>query len=182
MSLPTFTHEYRDVVDRSTWGPGPWDGEPDKAVWVDEATGLDCMVRRGNGAWCGYVGVPPAHPWHHKDYSECVTPGCDGATDWDGEDEYHYECTPQGRVEVHGGLTFAGECDDEGDPAKAICHIPEPGRHDDVTWFGFDCNHGWDLNPAMCRYAPMPGAAYRDLAYVVAETQRLAAQLAEVSS
>ena len=27
------------------WGEGPWNNEPDHAVWVDEATGLDCMIR-----------------------------------------------------------------------------------------------------------------------------------------
>src|SRR5258707_18375 len=48
------------------WPTGPWDAEPfNKVVWVDPATGLDCMlIRGGMGAWCGYVGVPKEHPWH----------------------------------------------------------------------------------------------------------------------
>lgn len=50
--LPTWTEEYR-TADRSNWRTGgAWEDEPDKVVWVDEATGLDCMARRGPvGAW-----------------------------------------------------------------------------------------------------------------------------------
>jgi hypothetical protein len=36
------TIEYRNVVDKSTWGEGPWNNEPDKAQWQDEATKLPC--------------------------------------------------------------------------------------------------------------------------------------------
>lgn len=169
-----FTNVYHSE-DKTLWGPGPWQDEPDKATWIDTATGLDCMVRRGMGAWCGYVGVPPGHPWHHKGYDECVRPDVCKASD----DDWHYECSPQGVVEVHGGLTFSGECHEGGKPESAICHVPQPGRPADVTWFGFDCSHAWDLDPSMAKYGMRDGT-YRDLAYVVAETERLAAQLAEV--
>lgn len=66
--LPTWTEEYR-TADRSNWRTGgAWEDEPDKVVWVDEATGLDCMARRGPvGAWCGYVGVTEVHPWHGQE-------------------------------------------------------------------------------------------------------------------
>lgn len=52
-------------LDRSTWGNGPWDGEPDKMYWVDEETQLPCLMVRANpetGNWCGYVAVEPDHP------------------------------------------------------------------------------------------------------------------------
>ena len=45
-------------------------------------------------------------------------------------------------VEVHGGLTYAGEC------SGSICHVPKPGEPDNVFWFGFDCAHAYDLSPA----------------------------------
>jgi hypothetical protein len=58
--------------DKSEWARGPWDHEPDKMQWQDEATGLPCLIVRGPaGALCGYVGVGPTHPWFGIGYSEC---------------------------------------------------------------------------------------------------------------
>lgn len=181
-------------VDRAGWPSGPWDAEPDKVTWVDKATGLDCMIRRGGGgAWCGYVGVPPWHPWHGVDYDDCtVRPrtGLRGALDAllgrvrVCRGDWHYDCSPGRLVEVHGGLTFADACDD-GDEGTGICHVPEPGRPDDVWWFGFDCSHLNDLRPgslALDRELGLrgsdPGDVYRDQAYVTGEVESLARQLA----
>ena len=138
---------------------GPWTGEPDKAQWIDPATGLDClMVRNHLGAWCGYVGVPPDHPLHGKGYDE-------------GDD-----------FDVHGGLTFASPCAETESP-KAVCHIPAPGRPDNVWWFGFDCNHGFDLAPGMLRYdIGLPGEEYRDVGYVIDEVTHLAEQLVQTDT
>jgi len=144
---------------------GPWADEPDKAQWVDEATGLDCLiVRQGRGALCGYVGVPPEAPLHGKDY--------------DTLDVY-----------VHGGLTFAHSCQDAGGD-RGICHVPEPGRPEHVWWFGFHCAHWWDLTPrdvqvAIDRpyypWAPVDAeAVYRRFSYVQSEVTDLARQLAAV--
>lgn len=62
-------------------------------------------------------------------------------------------------------------------------HGPLAGEPDDVWWFGFDCMHaglsdhvpGLFMTPRLREL--MPGV-YRDLAYVHAETERLAEQLA----
>lgn len=79
------TIEYH-YIDKSTWGDGPWQTEPDKVQFQDEATGLPCLVVRGpvTGAWCGYVGITEGHPEFGKDYHEIKLP-----------------------VGVHGGLTFS---------------------------------------------------------------------------
>lgn len=92
-------------LDKSSWGDGPWQNEPDKVQWLDEATGLDCLIVRNNGgALCGYVGVPESHPWHGKDYSQCTqTPACD---------ESYCDHTPEHRLRVHGGITFADGCNE----------------------------------------------------------------------
>ena len=84
-SIDTTTLE--KTVDMSAWGVrGPWDTEPDKAEWVDEATGLNCRVlRNGAGALCGYVGIPEGHKYYNVDYSDIP---------WEGRD-------------VHGGLTYS---------------------------------------------------------------------------
>jgi hypothetical protein len=158
------------TIDKSDWPRGPWDDEPDKAQWIDD-TGLDCLIvrQRGGGYLCGYVGVPPEHPWHGVDYDGCLE-GCG---------ERWCSHGPDSKVDVHGSLTFAAACRESDDPSRGICHIPEPGRPDDVWWFGFDCAHAFDLEPARdISFDSM----YRDFDYVKSECERLAEQLAEVTS
>ena len=73
-------------VDRTGWPKGPWDDEPDEIVWLDDGDPIIAcaMVRNSHGSWCGYVGVPPTHPWH-------------------GKNDHNIE------ADVHGGLTFADD-------------------------------------------------------------------------
>lgn len=149
-------------------GDGPWTDEPDKAQWVDEATGLDCLAVRNwlSGAWCGYVGVPPSHPWHGQ-----------------RPDNIH--------ADVHGNVNFGGPCTEGGEEGPYICHVPDPGRPHDVWWLGFDCSHGWDFAPNLVHYLDVldPGieerffdmTTYRTFAYIQAEVTRLAAQAAEAT-
>lgn len=167
---------YRE--DKKEWPVGPWTSEADKVQWVDEATGLDCLILRNrSGALCGYVGVPESHPWHGKGYSSCTrTPVCE---------EGYCDHGPDSMVRVHGGLTFADACHESGKPEESICHIPEPGRPEHVWWFGFDCHHSGDLGPSMIRWNQEHGFSkldrgdvYRDRAYVEAEVAALAKQIA----
>ena len=173
MSTPTATTKVQiyTTVDKTGWGPGPWQSEPDKMSWRDPTTGLPCLIVRNRaGNLCGYVGVPPAHPWHGKDYGACVDSGCRA--------DSHYDCTPDGKVSVHGGLTYADRCDIGAPEATGICHIPGPDNPDDVWWFGFDTYHAWDLSPAYTAYrAPSQDEVYRDVGYVRRETESLASQL-----
>lgn len=167
------------MSDVKTWryaihhppGDGPWKDEPDKAQWVDEASDLDCLaVRAHHGAWCGYVGIPPGHPW--------------------------YDVSPHKiRASVHGEVNFGSRCDEGKDieSEPAICHVPEPGRPEDVYWIGFDCAHSWDIAPIRDeRIRSITGEAtdlydnlllkyrarYRTLEYVMDEVRSLAAQAA----
>lgn len=157
------TIEYR-TADKSAWGAGPWQDEPDKKQWRDEATDLACLIHRNDGgAWCGYVGVPPGHPFHGKDYDEVS-------------------------VDAHGGLTFAAGCGHSADPSRGICHVPSPGEPDDVWWLGFDCSHLGDASPAYAAVCGSMGLSalgqgvYRDLAYVEREVRYLAAQIATIAN
>lgn len=102
------------------WKPGPWDAEPDRVAWKED--GFHCLIKRGpSGAWCGYVAVPPGHPWYKQDYSDLD-------------------------VDCHGCLTYSNHCSGEED--SGICHKPEPGEPDAVWWLGFDCFHSGDAVPA----------------------------------
>jgi hypothetical protein len=144
-----------EVSDRSTWPPGPWDNEPDLVEWRDAHTGYPCLVVRGPvGALCGYVGVPPGHPAHGKDYDD----------------------VPLGDGYPHGGLTYSRAC------AGDVCHVPLPGEPDEVWWLGFDCAHSRDVCPGLLfiggRVRPIfPGEVYKPIRYVQGECTELAAQL-----
>lgn len=139
-------------IDRSIWGNGLWNGEPDKAQWIDEATGLDCLIVRvpHSGHLCGYVGVPPGHRFHGKEYDDVP-------------------------ADVHGGLTFADACQ-EGEEF-GICHVPEAGRPDHVWWLGFDCAHCHDVTPFSGPRGWFQDESYKTLDFVRSECTALAAQL-----
>lgn len=141
---------------------GPWDDEPDKVQWIDGDTDLDCLaVRNHMGAWCGYVGVPRTHPYYRTPFDHVP-------------------------VSVHGGLTFSNTCDEDAPEGHGICHIPLPGRSDDVWWLGFDCGHFTDVQPALAamfgRFTSLADTRfeprYRTLEYVQRECADLAKQLA----
>lgn len=146
------------TVDKSAWGEGPWQDEPDKRQWVDEATGLPCLiVRGGGGALCGYVGISQGHPLFEKDWSD---------VDVD--------------LDCHGGLTFANHCcphpDNEG---RGVCHVVEAGDDDNVWWLGFDCAHSGDISPKYDKdYHGEWFASYKQIGYVTNEVRSLAGQLA----
>lgn len=111
-------------LDRTEWSDGPWNREPDRVEF--RHAGFPCLMRRNSqGIWCGYVGVPPGHPWF-------------GVKSIDQEGD------------VHGGVTYAEACD--GDQLWGICHVPQPGEPDHVFWIGFDCGHWADFVPGYQRY------------------------------
>lgn len=174
--------------DATPAGDGPWLGEADKVSWRDEATGFDCIMLRdtARGFLSGYVGVPRDHPlWGWE--SEAVPPDLG--------------------IDVHGGLTYSAICQEGPSPerrivseARRICHSPHrlqrhmPLRHatdhraadGDAWWFGFDCDHPYDLAPGDLRpgtgfMQAEVGAQYRDDAYVVREATALAAQLQAIA-
>lgn len=156
-------------IDRSTWGEGPWDGEPDKVSWTDQVTGYPCMVTRANpdhGSWCGYVAVEPVHPLHGAGiYADAVL-----------------------FLDVHDAVTFAAACADDEPVESAVCHVPEPGRPADVWWFGFSCAGAFDARPAwdardreLGRGADRPGT-YRTVEFARAECGSLAQQLKAIET
>jgi hypothetical protein len=166
----TVMTNYREwrTADKARWTPGAWHSEPDKAQWIDEATGLDCLiVRNHSGSLCGYVGVTEGHPLFAMPYNDY-----ENMADFD----------------VHGGLTFSGFCSPSNDESKGICHVPAPGRPDHVWWLGFDCGHNGDIAPGFDAHIreimpfekssfSEPTDVYRTFTYVVDQVQGLARQL-----
>lgn len=132
---------------KASWGDGEWQSEPDERQWQDEVTGLPCLiVRSQTGALCGYVGVPHDHPAYGVSYDDVD-------------------------VDVHGGLTFAGD---------EIHYQVTENVPDNVWWLGFDCSHFMDFSPAFKFIGyHQQGTSYRTIAYVTSECQSLAKQLKE---
>lgn len=182
-----------EKIDKSQWGDGPWQSEPDKRFWTHN--GFACLILRApnSGALCGYLGVLPDHPWHGKDYDRI-------------------EC------ECHGGLTFSalpndrrvfipeGKHPDEAAFIKQLTKEPgdfttlgvyadwltEQSREDEarllrnrsnIWWIGFDCAHAFDLCPGFdWRHRHLQNEhydVYRTFSYVVSEVERMARQAEE---
>lgn len=139
------------VIDRTGWPEGPWIGEPDRVQWRTCAGLPGLIVRNRLGGLCGYAAVAPGHPAYGQPYDDVD-------------------------VAVHGGLTYAGACQEDG----PICHVPDVGEPDDVWWLGFDCGHVGDVLPRMLALNgpdPILGETYKDLPYVTGEVEELARQL-----
>lgn len=153
------TIEYQ-FIDKSKWPSGVWSSEPDKIQWQDDTTGLPCLILRvkHSGHLCGYVGVPPGHPWF----------------------EMAYEDVP---VEIHWGLTFANFC--QHGEEHGVCHVTAPEEPDRVWWLGFDCGHCEDLSPAyskeMYEMFLREWNEYRDVEYVRGQCRSLAKQIKEAA-
>ena len=147
-----------NTVDKSKWAEGEWMDEPDKAQWIDDKTGLDCLIVRGPaGALCGYVGVPESNKFFDKDYDSVVI----------GADEDY--------PDVHGGLTFANRCRPSEDESHGICHAGDIANKT-VWWLGFDCAHSGDLCPTYDSNEYVD-SSYRDFNYVKRQVEGLAAQV-----
>ena len=130
----------------------------------------------------GYVGIPKEHPLYGVGYSEqadCLTQEAASSatvgakspllvlTAVCGSDaEGLIRRSPDIIFDVHGGLTYSG--------GSGNC----PVQAADLWWLGFDCGH--------CNDGPIDldpernwGGVVRELPYVEAECERLAAQLKE---
>lgn len=158
------------TVPREHWGPGPWDGEPDRVQFW--AHGHPCLCLRGPfGAWNGYVGVEEQGPLVGSK-----------------EDSF----------EVHGGVTYSGE--GSGKLEDSPLHgeyfrvkwlpgwtdTPDPKILPVPWWIGFDCSHAWDLSPALVAAVALAGMnhdtsreIYRTVGYCREQVTDLARQIAE---
>lgn len=158
------------AIDKSAWGDGPWQHEPDRVEW--DHAGLPCLALRGqrSGNWCGYAAVPPGHPLHGK----------------------HFDATD---VDVHGGLTYANRCAGHichvpkpGEPDDvwwfgfdcAHCGDFTPAVDATLRAIGARDEPPYDHAAAIAAN-DWTVEVYRTLAYVQTETNRLAEQLAAIA-
>lgn len=140
---------------RPSWGPGPWEGEPNRVEF--EHAGFPCILHRGGGgAWCGYAGVPPGHPCHGKGYEDVPD------------------------VSVHGGLTYAEPCQGH---ICHVPKPGEPDNVWWFGWDASHAGDLRPADRELHRKLVLHGYhdVYRDLAYVRQETESLAEQLRKLA-
>jgi hypothetical protein len=153
------------MIDKSAWGEGPWQHEPDEKAWVDEATGLHCLIRRhpSLGHLCGYVGVPKGHPAYGlSDFP--IESGLDENTEWWRRHVTNRVEYKVADISIHGGITHTG-------PLTS---------HETIHWFGFDCAHHMDYIPKLGKDLGKEITSYRDVDYVTHQVENLAKQLAAI--
>jgi hypothetical protein len=155
----------RPAIDKSTWGKGAWQREPDRVDFVH--AGFACLLLRHprHGHWCGYVGVPREHPLYGQNWTE--------------NDQIR-------ALGVHMGVNYSAHCNGE------ICHVPAAGMPDDVWWLGCDFGQPFDFSPGLLAGRTDESAnrmrarkvwdVYRTLPYVRHEIESLAGQLAAMFS
>lgn len=153
----TYTDVQRNLADRSGWGTGPWDHEPDKLIWADPYSTLQCgIIRSLIGALCGYVAVGPNHPWFGKHYDDCSTT-------------------------AHGGLTYSGPINELLEPTDTTNDLWVFGF--DCAHLG-DATpneyHVASVMKALGQDCPTPTGTYRNVGYVRDQVIRLAEQLLRV--
>lgn len=158
------------------------------------SSGLRCVAIAGDsGHRCGYVGLPKSHPLYGVSYG-AYSPALDAlwATAKEGpvgdrgiipifcallNEADEVQPTPELVFDVHGSITYASS------------EAGYPVEHDDLWWYGFDCAHAGDakdfdllkdehLRDIHTEFGNE--GVVRDLAFVVEECEKLAAQLASM--
>lgn len=164
---------------------GDWDTEPNEIDFKDDATGLQCAMRRNSsgGYWCGYVALPEGHALHGKHYHDPITVPA-GYMDREAKVDEDYgaialfcgalAAKPEENVwplelavRCHGGLTYSAN------------HAPSEDP-DGRWWFGFDCAHAGDLCPNYS-YSHGSDDVYRNAEYVRASLAKLCRDIAAIS-
>lgn len=144
-----------EPLPKSEWGDGPWQSEPDCKEWTH--LGFRCLILRNmhvSGVLCGYIAVPPGHPWHGT-----------------GGDD----------VETHWGITFSGRLSLPGlseEEALAMWFLGfDCGHHMDAQPM-LDAV----LDTIIPNRSRSLGGEYRDLDYVTQTVEDLARQAHEAAN
>lgn len=142
---------------------GVWTDEEDFMFWIDNYSGLPCMIIRNQslGNLCGYVGVNKSHPFYGQSYDYVEK---------------------QTNNTAHGGLTFANRFKLQRFMRLLTAEMDSKDIHKIINywWLGFDCAHAGDLIPGMPEEFAKISArqdTYKDFPFVIDECTALAAEL-----
>jgi hypothetical protein len=140
-------------MDKSAWIDGEWQQEPDRIEWV--FLGFPCLIVRQGGGWlCGYVGIPPTHPYYGKDL----------------EDKELKEIYTDKKINF-------SEASQQIDDPRAVNHQLLP-TDKNYWWIGFDCCHYDDVFPRIIQFYNFSSdTSYKNIEYVKTQVEFLARQL-----
>lgn len=166
---------------------GPWDDEPDDDKFVHAE--LACQIHRQNypGTLCGYVAVPKAHPYYGKQTMEVTSLNAHGGITYAEHNTFGHPVTIAYAEKKAASVTgispswYKDMANWEREHAGEPKSITLEGM--DLWWFGFDCSHLYDYQPATPESVRgfgwrEPGQSYADWQYVRREVELLAEQLA----
>ena len=139
-------------IDKTAWGPGPWQGEPDHCEWVDKATGYISVINRPDhhGALCGYVVIPEGHPYYGKGYDDLP-------------------------FDVHGGITYSSSL------PECLCLTSARQGWVVGFDTGHFSDYMPAIEALLDRpYCTVTDLIYRDFDYVKREVTNLASQIKEM--
>jgi len=166
-----------------------WETEPDREDFVHAE--LPCLILRGPmKALCGYVGVPPSHPVYQKEYNDIDVAVHGGLTfsHLGGFRKIYQKSTasppwnppdcPVGSPEMIDWLNQSATYLHERCIVERLEPDPKDKWPEGFWWVGFDCAHDRDFVPSIDEIIAGHSGVYRNWAWVKAETQRLAEQLA----
>lgn len=148
------------LYDKTGWGKGPWQDEPDYVAFIEKETTYPCVAKRNMlGVFVGYVGLDEHHPLYLAEV---------GCAEFDFIDVHQH------------APTFAALL-----PEECVNFAPPKM----FWWVGFDCMHETDMCPwrdtkqlenpqrkPTVRRSRGSGI-YRDLPYVTEQLELLASQL-----
>lgn len=141
-----------------------------------------CCIREhaGLGHLCGYIGLPPCHPWYGRHYDDIPASVHGGLTLSHHERMGHPAeiarlearvADPHTAIRWFYESELAAEKAGDGDPYPYDTGL-------DIWWIGFDCGHAWDISPKATFPAFYSDATYKDEAYVRREIDKLLTQAA----
>jgi hypothetical protein len=119
-----------DVIDKTFWGKGPWQYEPDYLAYVCD--GYDCLIMRtAVGCLTGYIAIPADHPWYDLEPDE-VPVRVHGGLEWKQVGNDHWRRTSREDV-----VWFGFSCSHIGDyfPVDGMIYEKEAIPVDDSSPF-----------------------------------------------
>ena len=149
------------------------------AYWVDGDFAFSIHQADEMGHLCGYLGLPPCHPWSGLDYDD-IDASVHGGLTWAGYETIFRRTNPA-RLK-HLMERFKGDHSHDTEYESLPRFIEEPTGpypHDtglNLFWIGFDCAHLGDAVPGLGHLSS--GDVYRDEGFVRDELRHLATQAA----
>lgn len=156
------------AVKEQHWGPGEWVNEPD--LFRFEYKGFVCCGVRTcgwegfnnehlfGGYWCGYVEIPPGHPWHGKEMGDI-------------EVDCHYGLSLSRKNPEREDWVIGFDCAHSGDLMPSLQKFKERFDKDpNFAWLNYD-----DMKKKFPNCTLFHNE-YRNIEYVVSQCRYIAEQ------